>query len=341
MKRKVLFAGVQVGVILIMGIILLLLAGASPGRAFNAFFFGIFGNINGFGEIFVRATPLIFIGLGISTAFKTGYFNIGAEGQFYIGALAATAIALAFPGLSGFVKVLLATIAAFICGGIWAFIPAFMKNKLGISETISTIMFNYIAIMIVGIAIRGPLQDSAVALPQSPYLMDARLPEIMPPTRLHVGFLIALACVFLVWFLMYRTTLGIEMRMSGLNYRAAICTGIPVTKSLILSALLSGGLAGLAGMSEVLGIQHRLMEGISNNNGYTAVLVALLASNHPVGVLIAAVGLATLQVGANTMQRQLGVPSAIVSILIGFIVLILLARDFPSIHIEHKREKKA
>lgn len=341
MKKKLLFAGVQVGFMLVLGTLLLLLAGASPLRAINAFIYGIFGNMNGFGEIFVRATPLIFIGLGISTAFKTGYFNIGAEGQFYIGALAATATALAFPGLAGFTKVLLAIFISFICGGIWAFLPAFMKSRLGISETISTIMFNYIAIMIVGIVIRGSLQDPEVALPQSPYILDARLPEILPPTRLHAGFLLALACVFIVWFLMYRTTLGFEMRMSGSNHRAATCVGIPVTRSLVLSALLSGGLAGLAGMSEVLGIQHRLLEGISNNNGYTAILVALLAANHPIGVLAAAIGLAALQVGANTMQRQLGVPSAIVSILIGFIVLILLSRDLPAIYREHKREKKA
>lgn len=322
---------------ILMGTILILLCGANPLEAYTMFLGGVFGDLNGFCEIFVKATPLILTGLGCAVAFRTGFFNIGAEGQFYMGALAAAGVALGMPQVPGAGRIILALAAGFLAGGVWALIAALFKAKLGISEIIVTIMLNYIAINLIGIAVRTFLMDPAGSVPQSAKIdASVQLAQILPPTRLHIGFLIAVAAVLLIWFLLQKTTLGYEIKVVGFNKRAAACNGISVMKNIVISAFLSGGLAGLAGVVEVLAIQKKLLEGISSNCGYTAVLIALLAGNHPIGVLFVAVGMAAMQVGANTMQRQLGVPSAIVDILIGLVVLLILAKGIMS----RKKAKK-
>lgn len=309
------------------GTILILLSGAAPLKAYGLFFNGIFGNINGFSEALIKATPLIFTGLGCAVAFKTGFFNIGAEGQFYMGAVAAAVVSLNLTAVSGPIRIMLSILAGFICGGVWALVAAIFKAKFGVSEIIVTIMLNYIAINFVGLAVRTFLMDPSGSVPQSAKIDEsALLPRILPPTRLHAGFIIAVIAVILVWIIMERTKLGYELKVVGFNKRAASCNGISVMKNIVLSAFLSGGLAGLAGVVEVVGVQKKLLEGISSNCGYTAVLIALMASNRPAGVLAAAILFAAMQVGANTMQRQLGVPSAIVNILIGLVVLLILGQ---------------
>ena len=332
-KSKALQAVIIALITIAVGTGLILLSDANPVEAYSNFFRGIFGNLNGFCEVFVKATPLIFTGLGCAVAFRTGFFNIGAEGQFYVGALAAAGVALGLPQIPGAARIILALAAGFLAGGVWALIAALFKAKLGISEIIVTIMLNYIAINLIGIAVRTFLMDPSGSVPQSAKIdPSVQLAQILPPTRLHVGFLIAVASVALIWFLLQKTTLGYEI-----NKRAAACNGISVMKNIVISAFLSGGLAGLAGVVEVLAIQKKLLEGISSNCGYTAVLVALLAGNHPVGVMFVAVGMAAMQVGANTMQRQLGVPSAIVDILVGLVVLLILAKGI----MRRKKAKKA
>lgn len=336
-KSKALQAVVIALITIAVGTGLILLSDASPVEAYSNFFRGIFGNLNGFCEVFVKATPLIFTGLGCAVAFRTGFFNIGAEGQFYMGSLAAAGVALGLPQVPGVVRIILALAVGFLAGGAWALIAALFKAKLGISEIIVTIMLNYIAINLIGIAVRTFLMDPAGSVPQSAKIdPSALLPQLLPPTRLHVGFLIAVASVLLIWFLLGKTTLGYEIKVVGFNKRAAACNGISVMKNIVISAFLSGGLAGLAGVVEVLAIQKKLLEGISSNCGYTAVLIALLAGNNPIGVMFVAIGMAAMQVGANTMQRQLGVPSAIVDILVGLVVLLILAKGI----ISRKKSKK-
>lgn len=337
-KSKALQAVIIALITIAVGTGLILLSDANPVEAYSNFFRGIFGNLNGFCEVFVKATPLIFTGLGCAVAFRTGFFNIGAEGQFYVGALAAAGVALGLPQIPGAARIILALAAGFLAGGVWALIAALFKAKLGISEIIVTIMLNYIAINLIGIAVRTFLMDPSGSVPQSAKIdPSVQLAQILPPTRLHVGFLIAVASVALIWFLLQKTTLGYEIKVVGFNKRAAACNGISVMKNIVISAFLSGGLAGLVGVVEVLAIQKKLLEGISSNCGYTAVLVALLAGNHPVGVMFVAVGMAAMQVGANTMQRQLGVPSAIVDILVGLVVLLILAKGI----MRRKKAKKA
>lgn len=307
---------------------LVALSGASPLEACQMFFRGIFGNLNGFGEVFVKATPLILTGLGCLVAFRTGFFNIGAEGQFYMGALASAWTALNLTGVPGLARIALAILAGFVFGGVWALIAAMMKARFGISEIIVTIMLNYIAINLLGISVRTFLMDPAGSIPQSAKLdASVTLLRFLKPTRIHTGIFLALAAVVLVWFLMEKTTAGYELKAVGFNQRGAAVSGISVVKNIVLSAALSGGLAGVAGAVEVLGVQKKLLEGISGGCGYTAVLISLLALNRPFGVLIVSILFAALSVGANSMQRQMGIPAAIVDFLMGMIVLLILGRE--------------
>lgn len=313
---------------LVISALLIVACGASPAEAAGLFVKGIFGTKSSLAEIFVKACPLILTGLGCAVAFRTGFFNIGAEGQFYVGALAATLVALGLPQVPGVVRIVLCFVAAFVCGGLWALIAAVFKTRFNISEIIVTIMLNYIVINFLGYAVRSFLMDPAGNVPQSAKIDQAvQLPNLITSTRFHAGIVLAFVLAAVVWFLMEKTTVGYELKAVGLNPRAAACNGVPVVRSIISSAFLSGGLAAIAGSIEVLAIQKKLMEGISADCGYTAVLIALVAFNRPLGVVAVAILYAAMEVGASSMQRQLGVPSAIVSILIGVVVVLILAKE--------------
>ena len=311
---------------LVISALLILACKASPVEAASLFVKGIFGTKASFAEIFVKACPLILTGLGCAVAFRTGFFNIGAEGQFYVGAISATLVALGLPQVPGMVRIVLCMVVAFVCGGIWALIAAVFKTRFNISEIIVTIMLNYIVINFLGYAVRSFLMDPAGNVPQSAKIdQAAQLPNLITSTRFHAGIVLAFVLAAVVWFLMEKTTVGYELKAVGLNQRAAACNGVPVVRSIIFSAFLSGGLAAIAGSIEVLAIQKKLMEGISGD--CTAVLIALVAFNRPLGVVAVAILYAAMEVGASSMQRQLGVPSAIVSIIIGVVVVLILAKE--------------
>lgn len=312
---------------LLLAVVLVAAVGSNVPKAFAGFFAGIFGSAYSVSEVFVKATPLILAGLGISVAFRSGFINIGAEGQLYMGAVAITAIGVFFPGLPAIVLLPLCLLGGFLAGGVWALVPGVLKARFGISEVINTIMFNYIALGVVGILLQTALKDPNNHFPISPELpAAATLPTLLRGTRLHAGLLLALAAAALVWVLVFKTPAGYRMRAVGLNARACECSGISAGRSLVLSSLVSGGLAGLAGVCEVAGLHYKLIEGISPSYGYLAIIVALLGGNHPVGVVAAAVGIAALQVGSLSMQRAANVPSAIASIILGAVVLLILAR---------------
>lgn len=320
--------------------LLIVASGVSPVAAFTVFCKGIFGNKNSFCEIFVKATPLILTGLACAVAFRTGFFNIGAEGQFYMGAVAAAAVALRCEFLPPVLRIAAAFMAGFVAGGLWALIAAALKLRFRISEIIVTIMLSYIAVNFVGVAVRTFLQGAGSAMPQSEKLNAAVvLPRLLQGTRLHLGFPIALLLSGLVWFILEKTTWGYEMRVVGLNARAAQCTGISVTGGVVRASVLSGGLAGLAGVIEFMAIQKKLLEGFSDSCGYTGVLIALLAANKPQLVPFVAIIYAAAEVGAASMQRQTGVPSAMVDILIGTVVVGVLVRTW--LRKDKKRKERA
>ena len=353
------------------GTVLILACGASPMEAYGLFFRGIFGTPAGFAEIFVKACPLILTGLGCAVAYRTGFFNIGAEGQFYVGAMATTMVALNWTAVPGIPRIILSLVIGFLAGGVWALIAAVCKAKFNISEIIVTIMLNYIAINFLGYAVRSFLMDPEGNVPQSAKIDKAvQLGTLIRATRFHAGILIAIICVLVVWFFLEKTTMGYELKAVGLNKRGSTCNGISVMKNIVLSAFLSGGLSAVAGGIEVLAIQKKLLEGISSNCGYTAVLIALVAftnwtfankkrsgagtdsypdakglylalrtggGDNPIGVFFVAVLYAAMQVGASSMQRQLGVPSAIVNILIGLVVVLILGREL--FHFKKKQAK--
>ena len=323
---------------IVTGTILIMACGADPAEAYSLFFRGIFGTPAAFAEIFVNACALILTGLGCAVAYRTGFFNIGAEGQFYVGAMATTIVALNWNALPGIPRIIAALVVGFLAGGVWALLAAICKAKFNISEIIVTIMMNYIAINFLGYAVRSFLMDPEGNVPQSAKIdKSVQLGNLIPATRFHVGILIAIVCVIVVWFFLEKTTMGYELKAVGLNKRGSACNGISVMKNIVLSAFLSGGLAAAAGGIEVLAIQKKLLEGISSNCGYTAVLVALVAFNNPLGVLFVAIFYAAMQVGAGSMQRQLGVPSAIVNILIGLVVVLILGREL--FHFKKKQSK--
>ena len=291
---------------------LILIVGGNFGVAISGFLRGIVGNKYQLGEVFVKATPLMLVGLGCAVGNKTGFINLGSEGQLYIGAMAGTFVALKFSELGVYILVPLMILGGFIVGGLWALIPGILKAKFKLSEVIICIMLNYIAINIIAIAVRTFLKDPSYNFPVSAnFSKNAILPILIPQTRLHIGIIIGLLAAIIIYLFVWKTSKGFEMRSCGLNQRASFCSGIKVNKNIIISSLISGGLAGIAGVIEVAGVQHRLVEGLSPNYGYTAIIVALLGNNHPVGVVISAIAIAMLDVGTLSMQRTAGVPSSI------------------------------
>lgn len=326
-KRKIAGVVVPIGLVVVVAAGFLLLIGADIPRVLSAFVGGLFGNRYQVGEIFVKATPLLLAGLGCAIGFACGFVNLGAEGQLYIGALAATAVAIAGAGLPRIILLPLMFFAAFVAGGIWALIPGIMKAKFGLSEVILGLMFNYIAIQLNALAIRTFLKDPSYPFPMSPpFSESAQLPLLLARTRLHLGIIIALILAFLVYLFLWRSSRGFQIRACGVNSRASYCVGINVNRNLILSSLFAGGLAGLAGYVEVAGVQHKLMDGISSNYGYLAIMVALLGKNHPLGVVIVAILLGMLEIGGLSMQRQAQIPSSFTQVVLGVIVVVFLLR---------------
>ena len=304
-----------------------LLIGKDPLAVTPAILEGAFGSKNGFAEVLVKTSPLLLAGLGTAFAFRCQMWNIGVEGQLLMGALAASVVSLSMPNAPGFFIVAIALIASFLSGGFWAGIAGFLKAKIGASEIITTIMLNYVAIYLVNFLVRGPLKDESGYVPQSPPIpQQAWLLRILPPSRLHVGIVIAVLAAILVYYILWRTPFGFSVIAVGSNPRAARAGGISVSRSMVMAMFISGGLAGLAGAGEVMGLHHRMLDGISAGYGFSAIAVAILGGLHPAGIAIWSFLLAALRVGADHMQRQLGVPAALVLLLEGSVILFLQGR---------------
>jgi general nucleoside transport system permease protein len=312
---------------LIVGGLLVLLSGADPLLAYRSLVLGALGDGNSLAEVFVKATPLLLAGLGIAFAWRGGLLNIGAEGQLHLGALAATwaGMGIAMPTSLHIPVVIL---SGFLGGALWGAIPGLLKERLGVSEIITTLMMNYIAVLLVGYLVQGPLKDPGSMLPQTTVMAPgAFLPVLWPPTRLHAGILIGALAALIVYVLLWTTPIGYEIRLIGKNREVARHAGIDVSRTTVMVMAISGGLAGLAGMGEIAGIQHRLREGFSPGYGFLAIAVAFVGHSHPVGVVTTAILFAMLLVGADHMQRAAEVPASLVHALTGFVLLFALARD--------------
>lgn len=281
---------------------------------------------NPFLESLVVSTPYIFVGLGVALGFKSGLFNIGAEGQLFVGALASAYVGYSITGLPWIIHAPLALLAGALAGAVWGFIPGWLKAKTGGHEVINTMMMNYVAFRLSDWLLIGPMQrPGSGGIPISPMIAaSATLPRFFPePMRFHLGFFLALGVAGLVYWFMFKTTWGFELRTVGANPNAARYAGMSIVRNTVLAMSLSGALAALAGANQVLGVNHNVAMGLSSGYGFDSIALALLGNSHPVGVVLAGLLFGTLRNGALQMEVVSGIPIDIISILqaviLGFI----------------------
>lgn len=305
---------------------LIVWAGAPVGRAYVVLFESAFGSRFAIGETLTRATPLILTGLAAAVAFRSHFYNIGAEGQLYVGALAAVAIgggAIHAPPALLFPLMIAGGMAA---GALLLLIPALAKSRLGVDEVVVTLLLNFVALLFVSLMLDGPMKDpTSMGWPQSvPIIPELELGKLMERSRVHAGLIFALVLAGLVWLINARTTLGYEMRAVGANAQAARFAGIAVDRVVLQTALLSGALAGLAGVGEVAGRAGYLTLDMSPGYGYSGIVIAMLASLNPIGVVLAALFVAGVIVGADSMSRAIGVPSYLSDVIVAVALLSML-----------------
>jgi len=278
-------------------------------------------------DALVRSTPLIITGLAVAFAFRGGVFNIGAEGQLLMGAVASTAVTLALESSLGRFVLVPALIAGAICGAVWAGIAAELKRRFHVLEIISTIMLNFVAMHLVSLLVRGPLQEPTHIYPQtSTFAASAHLPRLIPGTRLHIGFAIAVAIAIVLFYFFGKTAAGFRVRVTGASPSAARITGrIDIDRLGFSVFVMSGALAGIAGSIEVNGVTFALYENLSPGYGYTAIAVALIAGLNPLGVIGSGIFFGVLETAATALQREFGIPSAIASVVESLLILAALA----------------
>lgn len=323
---------------LLIGAVMLVVLKVNPIEAYKALWDGAFGSSNAIAETLVKATPLLLVGLGICISFRGDVINIGGEGQMIIGAIFATWVGLTFTGMPGWVVVTLAMVAGFVGGGIWGGIPGYLKAYFNVNEILSTVMMNAIAVQLMNFLLSGPMIDPAQAkqasqIPQTARLLEIfRLPRLVP-TRLHLGALIAVLLAVLVYILLWRTTWGYRIRAVGQNPHASRYAGIKVQRYVVLALLLSGAFSGLAGATQVYGVNYRMItdgsaSGFTGSAGFNGIVAALFGQLHPILTIPASILFGALLVGANKMQRVVQVPSAFVIALNGLVVVFVVSSEF-------------
>lgn len=345
-----------ISVILAIGIgsIIMWISGYDPVSAFSALFEGAFGTPKAIGNTLLRSTPLIFTGLAVAYGFRAGLFNIGAEGQLFMGGLAVAWLGVLMGGMSWFVTVPVLLFAAALAGAAWAFIPALLKARIGAHEVITTMMFTYIGRYYVSYLVVGPLKAEG-QIPQTVHLPEsAILPQLKalfsPETlerlpflnlgRAHLGIVVAVGAALIVWVVLKYTTLGFENRAVGFNPWASETAGISVSGTTIRALCISGALAGLGGATEVMGVHYKLFDQFSSGFGFTGIAVALLAKNHPLAVIPAALLFGGLSAGAGLMQLNADVPQKIILIVQALVIFLVAAEEIVTWFIR-RRQKEA
>ena len=329
MKRRIDLAGLllpvaSLGFALAAGALIIAAQRINPLSAYCHLFDGALGNKGALGETLVKAVPLIFTGLAVTFAYRSGVFNIGAEGQILAGALATIWVSVACRTLSPFLLLPLMLLAGLLGGFIWGGIAGWLKAQKGINEIINTILLNYVALYLVSFAVTGPLKEPPGYNPQTPAIVEgARLARILPGTRLHAGLGVALLLALVVYYVLFKTAFGFQLRAVGLNKDAAHYAGIPVKRNIMLALGLSGAISGLGGSIELCGVQYRLIEGFGSGYGFDGIAVALIGQLHPLGVILAAFFFGILRTGANTMQRTMGIPVPVIDIIQALVIFFI------------------
>jgi ABC-type uncharacterized transport system permease subunit len=299
-----------------------------PIATYSALLQGSIGSFNGIVDTLVNATPLVLVGLSVGLCFKAGLFNIGGQGQFLMGALAAAAVGAALADSPPVVAIPLAILGAVVAGAIYGFIPGFLKAFTGAHEVVTTIMLNYIAFYIISWAVLGPLRESGASFARSPDVGNARIPVFINQGtghEGHLGILLPIVAVAIVWWLLNRTTIGFEIRTVGANPDAARYAGMSPRGLTVFALTVGGLLAGIAGATEILGVTGYMAAAYSTNIGFEAITVALLGRANPIGILFASLLLGGMRAGAGLMQIQAGVPVQMIDVLQGIILLFLAA----------------
>jgi general nucleoside transport system permease protein len=327
---------------ILVGTIIMIVTGYNALAAFIALWNGAFGEVYYVGEVIRQVTPLILAGLSVAFAFRTGLFNIGVEGQLIVGWLAAVWVGIAFDLPAG-IHALVAVLAAAVAGALWAFIPGLLKAKFRVHEVIVTIMLNYTALHVTNYLIRTVLSersDRTEMIKDTATLRSPFLEGLTDYSRLHWGIVIALIAVFIMWFLLEKTTRGYELRAVGFNQHASHYAGMNVDTNIILSMVISGAFAGLAGAMEGLGtFGYASIKGGFTGVGFDGIAVALLGANGPIGVILAALLFGALKVGALNMPLEAGVPNELVDIIIALIVFFVAASYMIRLFIDRMSKK--
>jgi simple sugar transport system permease protein len=306
--------------------LLVLWGGESAFEAFWLLFKGAFGSKFALSETLTRATPLILTGLAAAVAFRAKFWNIGGEGQFYCGALAATWVGTGMITLPPALMIPLLFVAGAMAGGLALYVPVVLKSRLKVDEVVTTLLLNFVILLLVSFLLEGPWKDPmSLGWPQAaPIIDEGTLPKLLAKTRLHLGLVIALAAALLMWLLMSHTVWGYEIRAVGHNPKAAAFAGISINATILRTAMISGGLAGMAGVAEIAGLKGYLTLDLSPGFGYAGIAAAMLAQLHPLGVVVAAIFLSGVFVGADSMSRAINIPNYIADVMVAVSLLLVL-----------------
>ena len=323
------------------GGLMLLLLDLNPLQIYTTMLVMTFNDPYSIGEIFVKAIPLMLSALSFAFAFKAGLFNIGADGQMYMGALAAVIVSLKLAPLGPVGILSVACILSIVAGGLWSGLAGYLKAKFNANEIIITIMLNYVAFQIVNFMVNGPIKEQLGAYPQTdPIPKHAYIPILFSRSRLHWGLILALLFAAVFYIVLMKTTLGFKIRAVGLNANAAEYAGIQTRRILIVTMLITGTFAGVAGFLEINGVQHILIQGFSPNVGGEGTIIALLAYTHPIGIVIASLFFGFLKVGANIIQQTSKVPTSAITMIEGFVIIFVLISYYIQGMMAQRRSKK-
>jgi ABC-type uncharacterized transport system permease subunit len=306
--------------------VLILWAGANPLQAYYEFLITPLSSRFSLIEVLVKSTPLLLTGASVAFAFSAGYWNIGAEGQLYAGAMAGAWVGMVFKDVSPFIGIPAMLACGFLAGMLWALGPALLKVRLNVDEVVTTLLLNSVVLFVVSFLLNGPWRDPVSMWPQSATIDPGTVFfKLIPRSRLHLGFLVAMVTIAVEWYLLKRTSLGLRMRAVGLGKNAARFAGINVNRTMLTAALVSGGIAGLAGVGEVAGIHFHLIESISDGLGYSGIIIATLGGLNPFGVGLAALFIGLIDTGAQTVSSALGVPVHLGTIVQATLLLVTLS----------------